>query len=377
RRLENEDLHSIYDGQKMFNLDGIIKVGIHQFYGIEINDFAVTVAKTALWIAESQMMRETEEIIEHDLDFLPLKSYANIVEGNSLRLDWADVVPREKLSYIMGNPPFVGKSYQSKSQKEDMAQIFKQIKGYGNLDYVACWDKKATDFMNNTSIRCAFVSTNSICQGIAVPPLWDYLFNKGIYINFAYNSFIWKSEATLKAVVHCVIIGFSYINMNARLYNGKQFKTVKNINAYLMDAPNIIISSRPKPLNDVPEMFVGSCPTDGGNLILTPDEYNELIQKEPISKKYTRKYIGADEFIKGKVRYCLWLKNCSPNELKKMPTVVKRVKQVKEFRLASKKEQTRKRAETPMLFAEDRYVPTVSLLIPMVSSENRKYIPMG
>lgn len=377
RRLENEALRAIYSGQMLFNIDGLIKVGINQFYGIEINDFAVTVAKTALWIAESQMMQETEEIIQRDLDFLPLKSYANIVEGNSLRIDWADIVPKDKLSYIMGNPPFVGKSYQSKSQKEDMSQIFKQVKGYGNLDYVACWYKKATDFMSNTLIKCAFVSTNSVCQGIAVPPLWDYLFNKGIYINFAYNSFIWKSEATLKAVVHCVIIGFSYLNMNARLYNGKQFKTVKNINAYLMDAPNIIISSRPKPLNDVPEMFVGSCPTDGGNLILTPDEYNELIQKEPISKKYTLKYIGADEFIKGKVRYCLWLKKCSPNELKEMPIVIKRVKKVKEFRLASKKEQTRKRAETPMLFAEDRYIPTVSLLMPMVSSENRKYIPMG
>ena len=384
RKLENEAIKQlvvidghIY-GQSMITDDlKPVMVSIGQFYGIEINDFAVSVAKTALWIAEHQMLKKTEEIMQISLDFLPLKSYANIVEGNSLRIDWADVVSKEKLSYIMGNPPFVGKSYQSKSQKEDMSFVFKQVKGYGNLDYVTCWYKKATDFMYNTLIKCAFVSTNSVCQGIAVPPLWDYLFNKGIYINFAYNSFVWKSEATLKAVVHCVIIGFSYLNTNAKLYNGQQFKTVKNINAYLMDAPNIIISSRSKPLNDVPEMFVGSCPTDGGNLILTPDEYNELIQKEPILKKYIRKYIGADEFIKGKLRYCLWLKNCSPNELKKMPMVVQRIKKVKEFRLASKKEQTRKRAETPMLFAEDRYIPTVSLLMPMVSSENRKYIPMG
>lgn len=378
RKLENEALKA-KTNQITLDFGNIIKVSIGQFYGIEINDFAVTVAKTALWIAESQMMKETENIVHTNLDFLPLKSYANITEGNALRIDWESVVSKHELNYIMGNPPFVGKSYQSKSQKDDMSIVFDKIKCYGNLDFVTCWYKKACDFTKNTVIECAFVSTNSICQGIAVPPLWKYLFEQGIKINFAHRTFKWNSEASEKAAVHCVIIGFSHFEKSEKVIflNDAQTIHAKNINAYLLNSPNIIIENRFKPLNDVPEMIVGSCPTDRGGFILTPDEYQEFIKNEPQTEKYIKKYIGSDEFINNKVRYCLWLKDCPPNELASMPMVFKRVQTVREFRLASKKEQTRKRAEFPTRFAEDRYVSAVSIFMPMVSSENRKYIPIG
>ena len=408
RRLENKVISLLNNGEKVLGFDEFIKVKINQFYGIEINDFAVTVAKTALWIAESQMMTETEKIIGMNLDFLPLTTNAFIVEGNALRMNWATLKPIDenvqltdglfagfatevdgneiKYDYIMGNPPFVGKSYQTKEQKDDMAFVFNGIKNFGNLDFVTCWYKKACDYIQKTDIKCAFVSTNSICQGIAVPPLWNYLFAKNIEIDFAYRTFKWNSESTDKAAVHCVIIGFSCHTDSILLTQNQQKKIfhsdgsmeiVKNINAYLMDAPNIIVDNRLKPLSDVPEMIVGSCPTDGGGFILTPEEYEDFIKKEPNAKKYIKKYIGSEEFINNKVRYCLWLKNCPPNELTKMPLVMQRIKSVQDFRLASKKEQTRKRASSPTLFAEDRYIPAKSIIIPMLSSENRDYVPMG
>ncbi|MDE5862565.1 MAG: methylase, partial [Ruminococcus sp.] len=337
RRLENEALRSIYDGQKMFNLDGLIKVGINQFYGIEINDFAVTVAKTALWIAESQMMRETEEIIEHDLDFLPLKSYANIIEGNSLRLDWSEVVPKEKLSYIMGNPPFVGARFMSKEQKKEVVEIFDGVKNNGNLDYVSCWYKKASDFITGTSIRTAFVSTNSITQGEQVAILWKNLFQQGVHIDFAHKTFQWDSEATLKAHVHCVIVGFSKAPNTAekRLFDNCKMKIVKNINGYLVEADNVVIESRSKPLCKVPEIGIGNKPIDDGNYLFTEEEMLDFIKKEPKSEKYFRKWIGSKEFINGYFRYCLWLGDCTPKELFDMPECLKRVDNVRQFRLSS------------------------------------------
>ena len=408
RRLENKVIGILNKGEKVLGFDEFIKVKINQFYGIEINDFAVTVAKTALWIAESQMMAETEKIIGVNLDFLPLETNAFIVEGNALRMDWATLKPIDEdvhlndglfagfateldgskiqYDYIMGNPPFVGKSYQTKEQKDDMAFVFDGIKNFGNLDFVTCWYKKACDYIQKTDIKCAFVSTNSICQGIAVPPLWNYLFAKNIEIDFAYRTFKWNSESTDKAAVHCVIIGFSCHtdsilltqNQQKKIFNADDSQEfVKNINPYLIDASNVIVENRLEPLCEVPEMIVGSCPTDGGGFILTPEEYEDFIKKEPKAKKYIKKYIGSEEFINNKVRYCLWLKECPPNELSKMPLVMKRIKSVQEFRLASKKEQTRKRASSPTLFAEDRYIPAKSIIIPMLSSENRDYVPMG
>ncbi|MCM1316059.1 MAG: methylase [Prevotella sp.] len=307
RRLENQALRTIYDGQKMFNMDGLIKVGIHQFYGIEINDFAVTVAKTALWIAESQMMKETEEIVEHELNFLPLKSYANITEANALRIDWESVVPKEKLSYIMGNPPFVGANNVSKQQKAELFKIFGEKSKAGLLDYVTGWYKKSAELMTGTLIRTAFVSTNSITQGEQVAILWKNLFENDVHIDFAYRTFRWDSEANLKAHVHCVIIGFSTMNNNnpKKLYNSENFQLVKNISPYLVNADNILIERRKKPVCDVPPITKGCQPTDGGNLIIEEADYTDFVKREPKAKKYIKKLVGAKEYINNLNRYCL------------------------------------------------------------------------
>ena len=387
RRLENKALRAIYDGQKMFNLDGLIKVGIHQFYGIEINDFAVTVAKTALWIAESQMMRETEEIVEHDLDFLPLKSYANIVEGNSLRIDWADIVPKEKLSYIMGNPPFVGYSLQSKEQKADILSIYVDEKGKpyktaGKIDYVAGWYFKASSLMHSTGIQTAFVSTNSITQGEQVASVWKPLFERfGVHIDFAYRTFQWDSEATLKAHVHCIIIGFSTIhnNVEKRLYNTEKnsYKIAKNISPYLVNSPNIFIESRKKPICNVSEMVKGSIPVDDGNFFLTAEEKSIFLKAEPQVQKYIKKFYGAREFLHNEERWCLWLLNATPNDLKSMPKVMERVKNIKNFRLKSTKLATQKFADYPTRFMEIRQPTTEYIVMPSHSSGNRRYIPIG
>ena len=380
RRLENEVIEQLTGGQAMLGFEEVnpIRVNIRQFYGIEINDFAVTVATTALWIAEAQMMAETERIIQFTNDYLPLKSYTNIREGNALRVDWAEVVDPKKLNYIIGNPPFVGKSYQTDSQKDDMAEVMADVKNYGNLDYVTCWHKKAADFMQGTSIETALVSTNSICQGIAVPPLWNHLFSKGIIINFAWPTFKWDSESSLKAAVHCIIVGFSYKERPYKyiLKEGKKI-LVNNINAYLIDAPNVIVDDIHDPICNVPKTAVGSFPTDGGNLVITADCYNEFIKAEAKAVPFIKPFIGPLEFINNKKRYCLWLKECSPSQLRSMPKVLQRIEKVREFRLASKKKQTQKRADAPHLFAEDRQPDSCYILFPRTSSENRRYLPMG
>ena len=380
RRLENEVLRELLGAQIVLGeLDNPVKVSIQQFYGIEIDDFAVSVAKTALWISELQMLAETAEIIHKPIEALPLRSYPNIHLGNALTAVWSEICPISELTYIISNPPFVGKSFQTKEQKKDMATVFEGVKGYGNLDYVACWFKKAADFIVGTKICCAFVSTNSICQGIAVPPLWTYLFAHDIKINFAYRTFKWQSETPDQAAVHCVIISFSlYTVPHQMIFEGDKCLEVKTINAYLLDAPTAIVEPVAAPLSkDTLPMIVGSCPTDGGNLIVEAHEYSDFIQREPLAKQFIHPYIGSEEFINGKQRYCLWLKNCSPSTLHKMPLVMQRIKAVREFRLASKKAQTRRRAETPTLFAEDRYVAARSIFIPMLSSSNRKYVPIG
>ena len=378
RRLENEVLKELFGSQiQLGELVNPIKVSIGQFYGIEINDFAVAVAQTALWIAELQMIQETQEIIHRDLDFLPLKSYANIHESNALQTDWKEICPQP--NFIIGNPPFVGKSFQTPAQKSDMANIFTGISGYGNLDYEACWFKKAADFIHNTKTACAFVATNSIGQGIAVPPLCTYLFKRGVVVNFVHQTFKWTSESADIAAVHCVIVSFANFHApTKKIFNGQSVRVVENINAYLLDAPNVVVLPRANPLRqDVPPMIVGSCPTDGGNFLLTADERDDLIKREPAAEKWIRRYVGSNEFINNIMRYCLWLKDCPPNVLRKMPIVMKRVDGVRNFRLASKKAQTHRRADTPTLFAEDRFVDAPALFVPMVSSENRRYIPMG
>ena len=362
-----------------------IQVSIGQFYGIEINDFAVTVAKTALWIAESQMMKETEEIVRMHLEFLPLTSYANIVEGNALRIDWKTVVPKDKLNYIMGNPPFVGYSLQSKAQKDDILSVYvdekgKSYKTSGKIDYVAGWYFKASQMMVDTSIRTAFVSTNSITQGEQVAGVWKPLHDRfGIHIDFAHRTFRWDSEASLKAHVHCVIIGFSIaLQQRAKLlYSTDRSQEVSNINAYLIDAPMVFIESLSKPLCDVPAMKSGGKPVEGGNLIFTQAEKDEFVAKEPLAEQFMRPFVGSDDFINGHPRWCLWLLNATPKELRAMPLVIERVERVREFRSSSVKAATREFANYPTRFMEIKQPDTDYLIIPATSSENRRYIPIG
>ena len=355
-----------------------IQVSIGQFYGIEINDFAVTVAKTALWIAESQMMKETEEIVHMHLDFLPLTSYANIVEGNALRTDWQIVIANNRLSYIMGNPPFIGGMMMTKEQKADIVTLLGNTKGVGELDYVSGWYKKAMDYMKGTSIAAAFVSTNSICQGQQAVTMWKPILENGIKITFAHRTFIWDSEAKVKAHVHCVIVGFSYVKKApCVIFDYQKQRTVSNINSYLMDAPNVFVESRSTPLAKVPSMRFGSMPRDGGGFILTDEEREELIINEPLAEKWVHPYIGAYEFINNKTRWCLWLVDANPAEIKKCPTVMKRVQRVQEFRANSVASGTRKFAATPTLFCQIAQPDTEYIVVPKVSSERRKYVPMG
>jgi type I restriction-modification system DNA methylase subunit len=427
RRLENEAIREMYHGQMMMGeFVNPIKVNIQQFYGIEINDFAVTVATTALWISEAQMLAETEKIIHQDIDFLPLKSYFNIREGNALKMDWdvieipsniptiyaqnvhlivepAPMVASEPVEYdelnvvakhfdgnaspdikryqvhydyIIGNPPFVGNNYMSESQRADLAPFFPKNK---TMDYVCCWYKKAAALIANTHTRCALVSTNSITQGEQVPLLWKDLFNQyNIHIDFAHRTFRWDSEASMKAHVHCVIIGFSSAPNNKKRVlfdNGKRIEA-DHINAYLSAAEDVFVDSRSKPICNVPVMRKVNQPTDGGNLIIEPRDYDDFVSREPEAKKHIRKLIGAKEFINNLPRYCLWLKNVSPAELRKMPLVMRRIEAVREMRLASKDSGTRKLADTPHLFRET-VNPESAVVVPRVSSERRRYVPMG
>ena len=384
RRLENQALRLLSDQLVMGDtINNPIKVSIQQFYGIEINDFAVTVAKTALWIAESQMLKETEDIISHTIDFLPLKSYVNIVEANALRMDWETVVPKNQLNYIMGNPPFVGYSLQSKEQKSDILSIYIDEKGKlyktaGKIDYVSGWYWKAAQLMQNTTIRTAFVSTNSITQGEQVAGVWKPLYDRfGIHIDFAHRTFIWDSEANLKAHVHCVIVGFSCaVNEKPRmLFTGNRMQTVDNINAYLIDAPDVFINNLNRPLSSIPEMTTGNRPADGGHLIIEEDEYEEFVSSEPNSKKYIKRLVGSTEFINNKKRWCLWLVGVSPVELRKMPKVMERIELCRQDRLSGAADR-QKLASTPSLFRETKN-PKNFILMPKVSSERRKYIPAG
>ena len=383
RRLENEVLMLLQRDQITMGFDfNPIQVSIGQFYGIEINDFAVTVAKTALWIAESQMMKETEDVVHMSLDFLPLKSYANIVEGNALRLDWESVVPKHELDYIMGNPPFVGARMmeQGSVQKKEVQDIFGNIKDVQDLDYVTCWYKIAAIMMQNTKIETAFVSTNSICQGAQVPILWSVLLQDyGVKINFAHQTFKWNSESTDKAAVHCVIVGISLFNRSKKyLFAGNSSKIVTNISPYLVEGEDAFVVAHKDALCDVPKMNFGNQPRDGGFFIISETEKEELLAKEPELSKWIHLYVGADEFIKGKKRWCLWLKNATPTDIKHSKVLYERVGAVREFRLASKAKTTNGYAKVPHLFAQITQPDDVDyVIVPRVSSERRRYVPMG
>ena len=387
RKIENEVIKLLSRGQMTLGeVMNPIKVSIGQFAGIEINDFAVTVARTALWIAENQMMKETEDIVQMDLDFLPLKTTAKVVEGNALRMDWNDVVDKSKLNFVMGNPPFVGARLMSKQQKQDVLDIFgPKWKNVGNLDYVTCWYKKAAELMEGTHIRAALVSTNSVSQGETVANLWKPLFEAGIHIDFAYRTFRWDSEASDKAHVHCVIIGFSTAPNTAekKIFNTdpktlkSTYETVGHINGYLIDADDVFVESRNKPICDVPGIGIGNKPIDGGFYLFEKTEMEAFISKEPLSKKYFREWYGSREFINRKPRYCLWLGDCTPTELKKMPECMNRVKAVRDYRLNSPSAGTVKLADRPTRFHVENIPDGTYIVIPEVSSERRRYVPMG
>lgn len=380
RRLENEVLELVTDGQILLNFGDIIKVSIGQFYGIEINDFAVTVAKTALWIAESQMMKETEEIMNVNLDFLPLKSYANIVEGNALRIDWESVVPKDKLNYIMGNPPFVGAKLCDASQRKDKEMILG--KDGGKLDYVACWYKKAATFCTTMyNVEIAFVSTNSISQGEQVPLLWQPIFDMNYCINFAHSTFKWESQSNDTAAVHCVIISYGKKHRKQKILFSRERQTiVENINAYLIDSPNVFLAKRRAPISpQIPHMTKGSQLIDGGNFIFqSKAEKEEFLSIYPEATPYILEYCNADAFLNNRQKkYCLYLQDCPPSVIKNCKGIYERVNRVYEYRKNSDAELTRSLQDTPAMYFIANIPKGNSILVPVVSSERRKYIPLG
>ena len=393
RRIENEVLRLIVaaDSKTMtgqitfgFEEESPIQVNIHQFYGIEINDFAVSVAQTALWIAESQTMKETEDIVHQSLDFFPLKTYKGITEGNALKIDWNKACPIDQLSYIIGNPPFVGYFMQTSDQKKDLTDLYldangKLYKDCGKIDYVNGWYMKAAAFIHGTNVEVAFVSTNSVTQGTQACAAWKPLYDKyPIHINFAHRTFIWDSEASQKAAVHCVIIGFSEKErLHKYLYENETRKEVSIINQYLIEYPPMFILSRSKPISNVIEMSSGGKPVEGGNLIFTDDQKKAFVKSEPASERFFKRFVGSEDFINDRVRWCLWLKECSPKELKAMPHVMERVEAVRNFRLSSKKAATNKAADYPQRFVEIKNTGSVFVAVPEVSSSRRRYIPIG
>lgn len=392
RKLENKILLALYTESASAMLDfgdefTPVKVNIHQFYGIEINDFAVSVAKTALWIAEYQMLEETQSIVNRSLDFLPLKSYSNIVEGNALRIDWKEVIAPEKLNYIMGNPPFAGARFMSKTQKDELQSVYsdengKPLKNSGNIDYVAGWYFKASMFMSqsNNIIRTAFVSTNSITQGEQVANVWKPLYERfNVHIDFAWRTFKWVSEASEQAAVHVVIVGFSVAENIGKKYllELDRKNEVKNINFYLSNSPVVFIETRNKSLCDTPQFNMGNQPIDGGNYLFTDEEKEIFLKKEPNAEKYFKRWYGAKEFINNHSRWCLWLGDCPPQELIKMPYCMERVNTVRELRLSSNRAATKKLANIPTRFQTENMPSGNYIVMPEVSSERRKYIPIG
>ena len=387
RKIENRIINELNKGQITFDFNAKhpIKVSIGQFYGIEINDFAVAVAQTALWIAEAQMLHETEEVINTNLEFFPLKTYDNIYEGNALKMDWETVVPASELNYIMGNPPFKGQSVRTKEQAVEMGEIWGKGEIETKLDYVICWYKVAVDYMKKTCdiIKTAFVSTNSICQGESVPTFWKKIIEKGVEIQFAHKTFVWDSEATDKAVVHCVIVGFTTqtIKCDKKIFDGNTKTYGTHINPYLFFAPDIFITNRVNtPQNGRPKMTTGSPPTDDGALTLTFEEKKQLLKKYPKLEKYVRPFIGAKEFLHDNIgeysRYCLWFKDVNPSEIKDIPELKERFEKVRNLRKNSSADRIIKMADYPYLFCQIRQPDTTYLVFPRHSSQNRKYIPI-
>ena len=441
RRLENEALAALLGNEMRLDLGDLVKVSISQFHGIEINDFAVAVAKTALWIAENQMLRETERIAHRNIDFLPLKSYDGIVEGNALRIEWNSLLSangkckmdnekwevgvsatnspssilHSSFDYIMGNPPFIGARWMGTEQKKDVLDVFgSNWSGVGDLDYVCCWFKKATDYMGKwesrrpggdeavrrqdgcSPTRSAFVATNSITQGNAPANLWKGLFTQGVSIDFAHRTFRWDSESNSKAHVHCVVVGFSCDEESLAksvkdssdktlrtsredklLFDGDRAAHVTHINAYLLPGDDVFVKGTGHPICNAPETGIGNKPIDNGEYLFTDDEKTAFLAKEPEARPYFHPWYGADELINGRPRHCLWLGDCEPDVLRALPECRKRVAAVRDYRLASKSAPTRKLAERPTRFHVENMPKGDYIVIPEVSSERRRYVPIG
>ncbi len=385
RLLELEILKELYGNQQVFGIEQILLVDVDQFYGIEIDEFPARIAQVAMWLIDHQMNVMVSEAFGNYYTRLPLKSSSTIINGNALRMEWTDLLPKSEISYILGNPPFYGKQYQSHQQKEDMAQIFNDVKGAGVLDYVTAWYLKASKLIYDTKIKVAFVSTNSIAQGEQTGILWNELFkNYGIKIHFAHRTFNWSNKAKGKAAVHVVIIGFANFDSKKKSIwfnddiKGEPLETpVKNINPYLIEGADLVVLKRKKPLCNVSEISFGSMPNDGGNYLLTPEEMKELLKIEPDASEVIKPLVSAHEFLNGKKKFCIWLKDVSPSILKKLKEVHKRIENVREIRLKSKRKATQKLALFPTLFGEIRQPENNFILIPLNSSMNRTYIPMG
>jgi len=371
-------------GETVLDISHIIWIDVDQFFGIEYEEFASKIAEVAMWLIDHQMNMRISEEFGHYFARLPLKKSAKIIYGNALRINWEEIVPKSELSFILGNPPFVGSKLLNKEQREDMADIFSNVKNGKILDYVSAWYLKAAQYIQNTNIKVAFVSTNSITQGEQVSVLWGELLSKyKIKIHFTHTTFKWSNEAKGKAAVYVVIIGFANFDIpKKKLFTYSDIKgepdelIVKNINPYLANAKDLIITRRSTPICKVPPMSFGNMPLDGGHLLFTPEEKDEFLKLEPKAEKFFLPLISAREFLNNKKRWCLWFEDVKPEELRSMPKVMERVEAVKQFRLASVAPSTRKHADTPYLF-RDRNRPETFIAVPRVSSENRKYIPMG
>ncbi len=380
RLLELEVIKTLRgDGQAWLDISALNQVHVSQFYGIELEEFPSQIAQVAMWLIDHQMNVKVSDLFGQYFARIPLVQSATIVQANALELDWQELIPASQLNYIFGNPPFKGARSMSAEQKQDLQHVFHDTPKHGDLDFVSCWYKKSASMMQNTSIKAAFVSTNSICQGQQVPILWGALHKHGVEIDFAYRTFKWVNEGRGVAAVHCVIIGFSIQQNTTNRFIVSEDEIISKahqINGYLIDAPYVYIESRKKALCDSPSIGIGNQPIDDGNYLLTETEKNELIKIEPLSKKYLHRWFGAEELIKGKVRYILWLGSCSPSELKQLPECLKRIDNVKRFRAASKRTSTLKLACTPTRFQVENMPTDMYIALPQVSSERRDFIPM-
>lgn len=390
RNLETEVLKALHpieqrDGQLITDVSLLSKVSVDQFYGIEIEEFPSQIARVAMWLMDHVANVELGYAFGRSFTRLPLVRAANIVHGNALRIDWRNVVQPESCSYLLGNPPFIGHQWRTAEQKQDMEYVWGDHGRYGRLDFVTAWYRKAADFIVPT-VRCAFVSTNSISQGEQVGILWGELFKRGIKIHFAHRTFVWESEARGAAHVHCVIIGFGLENPSEKLLydydhdpkgNSPIISKCSNISPYLIAGPDLVLPSRTEQPQGMPHMTKGSQPTDGGFLILSDDERLDLVTREPIAQQWVRPYMGGEDFINGKTRWCLWLKDVSPSDLRKSSVVMKRIEGVRSSRLESPTKSVRDMANSPTVFTQDRQPNERYLVVPEVSSEARRYIPMG